>query len=183
MRIVLVLAGLLLLASANFAEARRGGFLSALIRGGAHSAANHGTSAAIGSTRYIKSYGPDTLTVAQLEACIKRATELDKSAGVVEAVTDKLAAESSAIDRAQAELTVAKDLVNRYSQPSVNAYNNKLDALNARINAHNNNVRQAKVEQTTHNLSVTLYNNDCAKRYYHDDMEAAKLRLGVIDPQ
>jgi hypothetical protein len=183
MRTVLVLAGLTVLATANFAEARRGGFLSALIRGGAHAAANHGTSAAIGSTRYIKSYGPDTLTVAELEACIKRATELDKSASLVDAVSDKLATESSAIDRAQADLAATKNLVNRYSEASVNAYNNKLDALSARINVHNNNVRQAKLEQMTHNLSVSLYNNNCAKRYYADDMQAAKLRLGVVDPQ
>ncbi len=179
MRALAALTVIVLLASADFAEARRGGFVSSLIRGGARAAA-HGSGGSGGVGTY-KSYGPDVLTVTQIEACVKRASELDRSVGILEARTQQIEAESTAIDRTQAELQRAKLSVDTYSAASVNAYNAKLNQLRTRINVHNSNIPQAKFEQAAHNSAVASYNTDCAKKYYQDDMDSVKLKLGLKD--
>jgi hypothetical protein len=156
------------------------GFLSALLRGGAQGAVRAGVHAGVQSYA-PKTYGVDTLTVEQLEKCIKSAQDLDKSSEYVDALANAIDTESAAISQAQQFLSIEKDLVNRYSDASVNAYNSKLGAMRARISAHNANVDRAKGEQASHNMRVVSYNGECAKRYYADDMEAARIKLGLKD--
>jgi hypothetical protein len=117
--------------SASPADAK--GFLSALLRGGAKSAARAGAHAGVHSytAPALKTYGTDTLTVEQIEKCIKSAQELDKSSEYIDALASSTNAEGAAIGQAQQFLTLEKDLVNRYSEASVNAYNNKLAAMRA----------------------------------------------------
>jgi len=157
------------------ADARRGGFLSALVRGSVQGAARSG------GHSYAKTYGPDTLTIDQIEKCIKFAQELDRSSEYLNAVAASINAESAAITQAQQFLSVEKDLVDRYSEASVNAYNNKLAAMRARISRHNASVDRGEGDQNAHNTRVLSYNAECAKKYYADDMEAARVMLGVKD--
>jgi hypothetical protein len=161
-------------------EARRGGFVSALVRAGAHAATSHGTSSSSSAgTPAIKTYGPEVLTVAQIEACLRRATDLDKSAGSLQELVDKVKGDSSDIERAQTDLQAQKQQVNTRSEASVNAYNSRLAALRTRIDRHNASVDQVRSQETAHNSVVAVYNTDCAKKYYRDDMEAARVRLGI----
>jgi hypothetical protein len=156
------------------------GFLSGLLRGGVRSAARAGVHAGVQSYA-PKTYGPDTMTVEQIEKCLGSAQELDKSSEHVDALTNAVDVESAAIARSQQFLSMEKDLVDRYSEASVNAYNRKLTAMRTRISAYNASVDRAKAEQTSHNARVVSYNAECAKKYYADDMEAARIKLGVKD--
>jgi hypothetical protein len=158
------------------------GFLSALLRGGAKSAARAGVQAGVHSyAAPTKTYGPDTLSVEQIEECIKTAQALDKSSANIDAMADAVDVEGDAISRAQQLQSIEKDLVDRYSDASVNAYNKKLAAMRARISAHNANVDRGQAEQASHNARVSSYNVECAKKYYADDMEAARVKLGFKD--
>ncbi|MBR0884034.1 hypothetical protein ACVMGC_000978 [Bradyrhizobium barranii subsp. barranii] len=173
------IAAIAVILSAVPADARRGAFLSALVRGGVQGAARAGAHAGVQSYGGNKTYGADTLTVEQLEKCIVFAQELDKSSTDVDAFADTIETESRAISQAQQLLAYERDLVDRYSDASVNAYNRKLAAMRQRIGSHNENVDKAKTFQTSHNLRVGMYNMQCAKKYYADDMEAARLKLSV----
>jgi hypothetical protein len=158
------------------------GFLSALLRGGVRGAARAGAHAGIQSYP-LKTYGPDTLTIEQIEKCLATAQALDKSSEHVDALANAVDKEAASITYSQQSLEVEKGLVNRYSDASVNAYNKKLDALRNRISAHNAYVDRAKTEQDSHNTRVVAYNAQCAKKYYADDMETARLKLNIADDQ
>ncbi|WP_315799616.1 hypothetical protein, partial [Bradyrhizobium sp. SZCCHNR1002] len=129
----------------------------------------------------IKTYGSDTLTVEQIEKCIGIAQELDKSSDYLNALSDAINTESAAISRAQQLLAIQKDVVDRYSEASVNAYNAKLTLMRARIAKHNANVDRGQADQDGHNARVVSYNAECAKKYYADDMEVVKTKLGLKD--
>jgi hypothetical protein len=158
------------------------GFLSGLLRGGARAAVRAGVHAGVQSYA-PKTYDPDTMTVEQLEKCLTFAQQLDKSSEYVDALSNAVDAESAAITHSQQFLSMEKDLVDRYSESSVNAYNKKLAAMRTRINAYNVSVDRAKAEQVSHNTRVVSYNAECAKKYYADDMETARLKLDVKDDQ
>jgi hypothetical protein len=168
--------------ASSIAPADAKGFLSALLRGSAKTATRAGVQAGVHSyAAPTKTDGTDTLTVEQIEACIKAAQALDKSSEYVEAMSAAINSEGGAISRAQQSLSIEKDLVDRYSDASVNAYNKKLAAMRTRINAHNANVDRGQAEQVSHNARVGSYNAECAKKYYADDMEAARVKLGLKD--
>ena len=105
---VLVVPAIAILLTCDLAEARKGGFVSALIRGGAHAA---GSSKSVirlfGRDLHVrpatKTYGPDTLTVAQLERCVGVAVELDRSSDAVDARAETMESEKSAIETAQSD--------------------------------------------------------------------------------
>lgn len=180
----LIVPAIAILLTCDFAEARKGGFVSALIRGGAHAAgsASQSTGSSAGTSTSIpaaKTYGPYTLTLAQLERCVGVAVELDRSSDAVDARAGSVESEKSAIDTAQSELSAAQARVDRRSKASVDAFNRKLDALNARIEAHNVAVRAYKALEAGHNQKVASYNADCARKYYADDMNTVRIKLGL----
>ena len=67
------------------------------------------------------------------------------------------------------------------SQASVDAYNAKLDSMRVRITKYNASLEIAKMEQFAHNIGVQAYNRQCTKKYYQDDMDSAKKKLGLKD--
>jgi len=160
------------------AQARRGGFLSALIRTGAHAAASS-THTSTSSPTAAKIYGPDTLTVAQLEQCVSSAVALDRSSETLETRSLAIDSEKASVEAAQADLAVDKARVNTRSKASVDAFNRKLDALNARIDSFNAGIRAYKELESAHNQQVASYNAGCAKKYYADDMNAVRQKLGL----
>lgn len=168
------------IAFATAADAK--GFLSALMRGGAKTAVRGGVQAGVHSyAAPTKIYDLNTLTVEQIEACIKVAQALDQSSERMDAVAKAINLEGDAINRAQQQLSIEKDLVDRYSDASVNVFSKKLAAMKARINGHNANVDRGQAEQASHNARVHSYNAECAKKYYAEDMEAARVKLGLTE--
>jgi hypothetical protein len=172
------IAAVVVIISASPVDAK--GFLSGLLRGGARTAARAGVHAAVQSYA-PKTYGPDTMTAEQIEKCLASAQGLDKSSEYVDALSSVIDAESAAISRSQQFLSMEKDLVDRYSEASVDAYNRKMAAMRTRISAYNTSVDRGKAEQASHNARVVSYNAECAKKYYADDMEAARVKLGLKD--
>jgi hypothetical protein len=163
------------------AQARRGGFLSALIRGGTHAAASspHSVMQSPSPSIAAKTYGPDTLTVAQLEQCVASAVDLDDGSEALETRSQAIDSEKAALEAAQANLAADKARVNTRSKASVDAFNRRLDALNARIETFNAGIRTYKQLEITHNQKVAAYNGACAKKYHADDMNAVQQKLGL----
>src|SRR3954452_18190886 len=134
------------------------GFLAALLHSGAHAGAHAALHAATHASAHasahpgahsetapaLKSYGIDTLSVEQIETCIKFAQQLDQSSENFDSLSNAIEAESAAITSAQQSLSLQKDVVDRYSKASVSAYNRKLAAMDVRIGAHNANVARGK---------------------------------------
>jgi hypothetical protein len=177
---IAVLTAVAVTVSASPVDAK--GFLSAMLRGGVRSAARVGAHAGVQS--YVpKTYGSDTLTVEQIEKCLASAQELDRSSQQVDASANAVDTEAAAIASSQQSLSLEKDLVDRYSKASVNAYNKRLAAMGTRISAYNANVDRVKAEQASHNMRVVSYNAECAKKYYAEDMETARLKLNIKDDQ
>jgi hypothetical protein len=181
----LIAVSLILLAMIVPVDARRGGFLAALLARGAISAARLPPSSPsttpstvpplIGGV--IKMYGPDTLTADQLSACVKTAQSLDDSSERLEIFFNQVDEEGKQIQRQQSAVHGERAFVDQFSSTSVDAYNGKLRALNARIDAYEAKGRQYKQREAEHNAVVDSFNGGCAtKRYYADDL-APELRF------
>jgi len=155
------------------AEARGGGkFLGSLIARGAGRAAAGAGSSSYGSG--IKTYGPDVLTVSQLAQCIRTAGKLDEDSAALDGERSKLEARAVSVDASQAQVSVARSVVDNTSQRSV-------DAFNVLVERHNQIVQRGKAEQLTfnagigrHNADVNAYNAECGKNYYPSDLDAAQ---------
>jgi uncharacterized protein (DUF3084 family) len=147
-----------------------GSFLEALL---ARAVARGAVGAAKHSTDTAKSYTPDVLTVEQLAQCIKKANKLDEDSGRLEAGRAELQSSVTQIDLSEAMIAGQRGRVDQYSRASV-------EAFNALIDRHNRLVGAAKAKQSgfnalvdMHNKDVEVYNIECAKSYYADDLTAA----------
>src|SRR5262245_57335686 len=91
----------------DVAEARKGGFVSALIRGavGAGSSSTGPSGDGVGPAFGQKTYGPETLTPSQLERCVAWAVTLDRDGAQVEQLARNLEAAKAAIEATQAGLS------------------------------------------------------------------------------
>jgi uncharacterized protein (DUF3084 family) len=116
------------------------------------------------------------LTVAQLAQCIKKASKLDEESDRLEADRTVLRSSVSEGDLSSAAIEQQRSRLDQRSKASVNSFN-------ALIDRHNTLVAAAKGRQANfnsaieaHNNEVNVYNGDCAKKYYADDLtEAQKL--------
>ena len=168
----------LLAGSLPDAAQARGRFLSALLARGTAQGVAHAT-ASVASPAPVKTYGPDVLSVEALADCISRADKLDKDIAFVESERALVNARFDQVDRSKADIDRAEDALNRKSQAAV-------DRFNASVRRHNTMLADAKASQATfnqrvssHNGDVETYNTACAKKYYADDLEAAKRIVGV----
>ncbi len=171
---VVTLALSLTLVPLELADARRGGFLSALLAGGRVAGAVAG--AAQGVT---KSYGGDTLIPSQLEACVFRAKALDENKNSLVADASSLERESKKLELLQSEIEVEQTHLQRTSQAAVDRFNARIDTFNHRIGEHRLDVSAYEAKEANFNLEVNSYNVVCAKSYYVDDMQAIKTKLGL----
>jgi len=157
----------------------RGRFLSGLLaRGVAHGAA-HAAGSASSTAAPSKTYGPDVLTLEALADCISRADKLDKDSTFFETERALVQARFEQVDRSKNEIDRAEDALNRKSQVAIDRYN-------ASVRRHNTMLADARALQTTFNQRVTTHNSDiesyntaCTKKYYADDLEAAKRIVGI----
>ncbi|MGM5030197.1 hypothetical protein AB8B02_28590 [Tardiphaga sp. 862_B3_N4_1] len=168
-----LLATAMLSGMCSFAEAQGGGrFLSSLIaRGGAAAVRS---SASGGATTYIKTYGADVLSVAQLTTCIKKATKLDSDSDRIEASRASIQELQLKVQASNSSLESQRNQLDRRSKLAVNKFN-------ASIDRHNEFAQSAKSEQLSFNSSVDVHNGDidtynaeCAKKYYADDLAEAQ---------
>jgi hypothetical protein len=121
-----------------------------------------------------KVYNSDVLTVAQLAACIKKASKLDGDTERLEASRAVFLSSKSEIDLSSAAIELQRPRVDYYSQKSV-------DAFNALINRYNILVTDGKAKQVSFNALVDgrnaeadVYNAECVKKYYADDLPDAQ---------
>jgi hypothetical protein len=171
-----ICALVLIAATSEPAEARRGRFVTSLIARGATHATTPGTTA---PTSAPKTYGPDVLSVQQLTDCLRKADQLDRNDGSVGSDRELVRAKFSQVDSLKSEIDRSEATLNRSSQSAI-------DRLNAAVRRYNAMVGEARSMQTAfnqrieaHNSDVNAYNAACAKRYYADDLDAAKLAAGL----
>jgi chromosome segregation ATPase len=176
------------LAALGGGEAFAGGFLKGLVgratvRGVGAAVGSSSSSSSSASTSSssaaAKSYGADILTVDQLAACLKSASDLDGASQKIDTERGALEARISGVDARRAKLEETKAKLNRSSQAAVDRHNAQIkdyDKLvgetKAKQNAFNERVR-------AQNARVDGYNGQCAKRYYVDDLAAAKQKANV----
>jgi hypothetical protein len=178
--LLVLLALPLVLCSAKPADAGgMGRFLGSLVaRGAVREAIVAGRSQSQSPSQSYapKVYGADVLTVAQLAACIKKASKLDADSERLEADRAVFQSAKSEIDLASAAIESQRPRVDHHSQKSVNAFN-------ALVNRYNVLVTDGKAKQVSfnafvdsHNAEADGYNAECVKNYYADDLvDAQKL--------
>jgi hypothetical protein len=191
--LVLVAVAMSSLVAVDGAEARKDGFVSALIRGavraatsstgpGGNGISSTGRSSPDGLGRVFndKTYGPDVLTPAQLERCVDSAIALDQTLSQLDERSREVDAEKAAIEAVQATLFADGAKVDLRSRTEVDAYNRRIAVLHDRIDRYNADLRSYVAAAGTHNEKVDSYKSECTKKYYVEDMQALKFKL---DPQ
>lgn len=164
------------LAFAGAAEARKGsGALTAL--GLAAGAA--------------KTYGANTLTVAQLKQCMILQRKIDNSAEALEPDETALTAKEQQFTELEAERKSLQDYLTQNenatfeTQAQVDQYNEKVNRYNALIDESNRVVDEYEKLQVIyngkiggHNDMVNEFDSGCAgKQYYVDDMSTVMAEL------
>jgi hypothetical protein len=151
---------------ADYAEARRLRFSS-------------GFSVNRGMVTTSKSYWPDVLTVQQLENCLRWAYRLDQDSTAIDSRRERLIDKLERIDLYKIELDRVERSVDRYNQIAI-------DRFNAIVTRFNWLVDEARANQVTLNFAVERHNDEikaykasCARKYYVDDLEAAKRATGL----
>ena len=172
------------LVAVDFAEARKGGFVGALIRGGMRAGTSStGPSSTgpsgdgLGPAFSQKTYGPDVLTPAQLENCMASAIVLDQRIAQLGEHSRDIDREKAAVEAVQASLFADEAKVDRRSRTQVDSFNRRLAALHDRIDRYNADVRSYLAAAHAHNEKVDSYKSECTKKYYVEDMEAVKSKL------
>ena len=178
-----ILTGLAPLAAAilqpSDADAKRG-FLSSFAGRAAGAAVGSGAgSATTGSATASKSYGTDTLTPVQLEACVLRAKKLDEDgdrldseAAAVQVVAESVKTMKAGIEAEQASL-------NRSNKAAINRQNKRIDDYNGTLERYRVAFAAYKPKETAFNAVVADYNGSCGKKYYPDDLQIIKAKLGL----
>jgi hypothetical protein len=165
------------------ADAKRGFLSSFAGRAAGHAAGaavGSGTgSATTGSATASKSYGTDVLTPTQLEACVLQARKLDEDgdrldteAAAVQAVADSAKTMKAGIEAEQASL-------NRSNKTAINRYNKRVDEYNGTLERYRVAFAAYKPKEAAFNAVVADYNGSCGKKYYPDDMQVIKAKLGL----
>jgi hypothetical protein len=157
------------------ARARRGGFLSALLANVAGKAIGRTVGAALST----KTYGPDVLTPQQLEQCVLRAKVLDENSVAVESEVESTKAVANRAKILKAQLEMMNGMVDTSSALEVANYNRRVDEFNSLVHVYDTAFEAYKIKEVSFNASVSEYNSSCTKKYYIDDMQTVKSKLGL----
>lgn len=136
----------------------------------------------------IKRYGADTLTVSQLKDCLKLEAKFDATAEKINAEQPGLDERKNELKEISAKISELREFLESNkdaeftSQGQVDAYNAKARTFNQLIDEYNKKLDTYKVDEENHNVKIDTHNevvnqfqSECAgKRYYEDDMVAAK---------
>jgi hypothetical protein len=151
---------------ADYAEARRLRFSS-------------GFSVNRGMVTTSKSYGPDVLTVQQLENCLRWAYRLDQDSTAIDSRRERLIDQLGRIDLYKTELDRLERSVDRYSQVAIDRFNAIVTRFNWLVDETRANQATFNFAVERHNDGINAYKASCARRYYADDLEAAKRTTGL----
>ena len=172
--VVLFLSGIAV-ASCVTAEARvLGRFASGMARGAISNSVHTGVRSYV-----AKNYTSDVLTVDQLVACLKRANSLDEESEELETTRVALQPASKDLDDLRNRVEQGRLTVDTRVKRQVDGFNADIDAYNATI--QNDKARNAAFNKQVdlHNIAAALFNGNCAKKYYADDMENARKLAGL----
>ena len=183
----IVLAGLLVAVSSIEATAAgRGGFLSAIVGRSAGYAAGAAVGAATSSnpgnataSTAPKIYDAEHLTAAQLEQCVIQAKALDGTGSGLDVTADRLDRASKEISAAQDELEAKRASLKKTDPKQVAAFNQGIRNYNERVENQRTAVAAYKTAESSFNETVGTYNAACAKKYYVDDMNAIRQKIGM----
>jgi peptidoglycan hydrolase CwlO-like protein len=170
-----VLCGTLML-SANVAQAGgMGRLLGALVTRGAISAGAHAAAGAAHS----KTYTSDFLTVTQLVACLKRANGLDQDGNQLDTRKAELDGLAKQIKTLEGRIETKRNTIDRSSQIQVDSVNADIETLNATVDRIR--ARGAEHNQLVRTITEkeNAYNDECAKKYYSEDMTEARRLAGL----
>jgi len=183
----ILLAGLIVVVSSiEVAAAGRGGFLSAIVGRSAGYAAGaavgSATSSAPGSATASvapKVYDAEHLTAQQLEQCVIQAKALDGTGSSMDVTADRLDRASKEISVVQDELEAKRASLKRTDPKQVVAFNQGIRNYNDRVENQRTAVAAYKTAESIFNEQVGTYNTNCAKKYYVDDMNAVRQKIGM----
>jgi hypothetical protein len=121
-----------------------------------------------------KSYGPDVLTVQQLENCLRWAYRLDQDSTAIDSRRERLIDKLARIDLYRTELDRLERSVDRHSQVARDRFNVIVTRFNWLVDETRANQATFNFAVERHNDGINAYKASCAKKYYADDLKAAK---------
>jgi hypothetical protein len=183
----IALAGVaVVVSSVDVAAAGRGGFLAAIVGRSAGYAAGSAAGVATQSARgnatptvAPKVYDDEHLTLQQLEQCVVQAKTLDGTGSDIDIRANNLDQASREISAAQDELEAKRTSLKRTDAKRVAAFNAGIRSYNERVENQRAAVAAYKTAESSFNESVGTYNTSCARKYYVDDMNAIRQKLGM----
>jgi hypothetical protein len=126
-----------------------------------------------------KQYGPNVLTVDQLVLCLKMAGGLDEQSEQLAQKRSELETASNDLDKLKGQIDAKSAAVNRRSQTSVDSFNAEVSRYNSGLGRFKSQEGAFNVLVVDHNTKVSGYNLQCSRKYYADDMEAARKLAGI----
>lgn len=132
--------------------------------------------------RGTKSYTADTLSREQLERCLVDGQSLDDAEAAIAKQEASIVALNDELEDLNARLQRDGITLDRYSKVAVDTYNDGVAAYETKRLAFNRQVDIFNAEIDQFNDVAGRYNMSCnGKTYYEDDMEAARLAVGIFD--
>ena len=125
-------------------------------------------------------YTSSTLSIMELEGCVREAKWLDDQSDDHDARSARAKQHKDELEHLSGEIDAARSRIDRSSQRSVNAFNARIEDYRQRVSYYNTIV-VADLERgrTAYNARVGQFNGYCnAKRYYADDLAEVEGRVG-----
>jgi hypothetical protein len=171
MRIVGALTLCFVLLATTEVEARRGGFLSGLLRGAAKAAPH---------INRQKTYDVLTLTQAKLKECIQLSSALDDAGKILDDEEKGLSSAQEQLQGAFDNLELQRSSIDNTSQFEVDEFNRRLDVLRAEQTRFNDAVDKHNNRVSNYQSHANRFNTTCAgKRYYEEDLQLVEAELGM----
>ena len=79
----------------------------------------------------------------------------------------------------KADIEAEQASINRSSKTAINRFNKRVDAYNGTLERYRVAFAGYKPKETAFNAVVADYNGSCGKKYYPDDMQVIKAKLGL----
>jgi len=125
-------------------------------------------------------YGAGMLTPAQLEACLLTVAQVNRNAPLLDAEDARLRQQRAELRQLRPELANGARRIDQRNAEAVATYNQLIEDLRTREAAHAADVETLRRATEAHQRQVLLFETHCARRrYYANDMQAVRARLGL----
>ena len=125
-------------------------------------------------------YSSTTLSVLELEGCVRESKWLDDQSEEFDAKSTRAKAHKDELEKLSSEIDAARSRVDRSSQRSINAFNARIEDYRQRV-SHYNKVVLADLNrnQPAYNSRVNQFNTYCnGKSYYASDLAEVEGKIG-----